>query len=41
MINIDLLKQQQKWKDILTEIREIMKDVERQVRGPTLYIDAF
>lgn len=31
LMNIDLLRQQQKWKDILNEIREIMKDLERQV----------
>lgn len=34
LMNIDLLRQQQKWKDILNEIRDIMKDLERQVSTP-------
>lgn len=34
LMHIDLLRQQQKWKDILTEIREVFKDVERQGFNP-------
>jgi len=37
MINTDLLRQQQKWKDILLEIRQIMTNLIQQVKEVNAY----
>ena len=38
MMNTDLLRQQQKWKDSLMEIRQIMTNLVQQVEGVNAFV---